>query len=770
MHADHLGLCADRKTFCSLRPLRFGGERGFSRYRMVYVESTVKDASLEEAAGRNAWLDSLAEGRSADEVALIRRAVDLAERAHREQTRASGEPYLAHAIAVADILAGLRMDHETLAAAILHDVVEDTSITLEDIEQACSPAVAHLVDGLTKMKVIGEYQAAEQGNKKEQVKAESLRKLLLAMAEDVRVVLIKLADRLHNMRTLQHLPPHKQQRIARETLDIYAPLANRLGIWHVKWELEDLAFRYLEPQAYKEIAKSLDERRVDRQRYIDKVLSTLREELERAGITADVKGRPKHIYSIWKKMQRKGLSFHELYDVRAMRILVDTIPDCYHALGVVHTLWPHIAKEFDDYIATPKENRYRSIHTAVMGPDGKTIEVQIRTHEMDSESELGVAAHWRYKEGGKSNRDFEQKVAWLRQLLEWKDEESSAGDFIDRFKSEVFQDRVYVLTPQGEVVDMPQGATPLDFAYYIHTEVGNRARGARVDGRMVPITYELKSGEQVEILTARQGEPSRDWLNPHLGYLKTSRARAKVRHWFTQQALERNLTEGRAVLEKELRRFSVSDLPLEQLAAQFGFDQLDPFLLAIGRGDINTSQIVRALQKQVVPPPAEDESLHISAPTPGKGSEGGIHIHGVGNLLTTMARCCKPAPGDAVVGYITQGRGVTIHRRDCRNILNMAADKRVRLIEVDWSSKQRQTYPVDIEILAFDRQGLLRDITSILSNEKINVLSVNTQTDKQNYSVRMQLTLEIANIDELSRVLGRIGQLPNVTEARRRIH
>jgi len=737
---------------------------------MVYVESKFGNGSLHEEGARDAWLQGLAADRKPEEIALIGNAVELAERAHREQTRASGEPYLAHAIAVADILAGLRMDHETLAAAILHDVVEDTSITLEDIAQACSPAVAHLVDGLTKMKVIGEYQAVEQGNKKEQIKAESLRKLLLAMAEDVRVVLIKLADRVHNMRTLQHLPAYKQQRIARETLDIYAPLANRLGIWHVKWELEDLAFRYLEPQAYKEIAKSLDERRIDRQRYIDQVLATLREELERAGVRADIKGRPKHIYSIWKKMQRKGLSFHELYDVRAVRILVDTIPDCYHALGVVHTLWPHIAKEFDDYIATPKENRYRSIHTAVMGPEGKTIEVQIRTFDMDKESELGVAAHWRYKEGGKSNRDFEQKVAWLRQLLEWKDEENSAGDFIDRFKSEVFQDRVYVLTPHGEVVDMPQGATPLDFAYYIHTEVGNRARGARVDGRMVPITYELKSGEQVEILTARHGEPSRDWLNPHLGYLKTSRARAKVRHWFTQQAMERNLAEGRAVLEKELRRFSVSDLPLEQLAVQFGFDQLDPFLLAIGRGDINTSQIVRALQKQVVPPPAEDESLHISAPASGKGGEGGIHIHGVGNLLTTMARCCKPAPGDAVVGYITQGRGVTIHRRDCRNILNMAPDKRVRLIEVDWSSKQRQTYPVDIEVLAFDRQGLLRDITSILSNDKINVLSVNTQTNKQDYSVRMQLTLEIANIDELSRVLGRIGQLPNVTEARRRIH
>lgn len=741
---------------------------------MVYVESTFSDGALHEEAGRDAWLQDLAADRKPEEIALIRRAVELAARAHREQTRASGEPYLAHAIAVADILAGLRMDHETLAAAILHDVVEDTAITLEDIAQACSPAVAHLVDGLTKMKVIGEYQAAEQNNKKEQVKAESLRKLLLAMAEDVRVVLIKLADRLHNMRTLQHLPPHKQQRIARETLDIYAPLANRLGIWQVKWELEDLAFRYLEPRAYKEIAKSLDERRIDRQRYIDKVLAILREELVRAGIKAEVKGRPKHIYSIWKKMQRKGLSFHELYDVRAVRILVDTVPDCYHALGVVHMLWPHIPKEFDDYIATPKENRYRSIHTAVVGPEGKTVEVQIRTYEMDKESELGVAAHWRYKEGGKSNRDFEQKVAWLRQLLEWKDEENSAGDFIDRFKSEVFQDRVYVLTPQGEVVDMPQGATPLDFAYYIHTEVGNRARGARVDGRMVPITYELKSGEQVEILTARHGEPSRDWLNPHLGYLKTSRARAKVRHWFTQQALERNLAEGRAVLEKELRRFSISDLPLEQLAAQFGFDQLDPFLLAIGRGDINTSQIVRALQKRVVPPPetVDEAALPITAPTAsGKGGgEGGIHIRGVGNLLTTMARCCKPAPGDAVVGYITQGRGVTIHRSDCRNILNITPEKRVRLIEVEWSSKQRQTYPVDIEILAFDRQGLLRDITAILSNDKINVLSVNTQTDKKNYSVRMQLTLEIANIDELSRVLGRIGQLPNVTEARRRIY
>lgn len=734
---------------------------------MVYVESRFSDSALQEEANREAWLQGLAQGRKPEEIEPVRRALLLAEQAHRGHARPDGEPYLAHATAVADILVGLRMDHETLAAAILHDVLEDTTITLGDIEEACGASVAHLVDGLSKMNLIGEYQSTESATRKDQIKAESLRKLLLAMAEDVRVVLIKLADRVHNMRAVKYLPVEQQRRIAHETLDIYAPLANRLGIWQIKWELEDLSFRFLEPAAYHEIAAALDERRVDRQRYIDEVLVTLHTELEAVGIRADVKGRAKHIYSIWKKMQRKGLSFHELYDVRAVRILVDTIPDCYHALGVVHMLWTHIPREFDDYIATPKENRYQSIHTAVMGPQGKVVEVQIRTHEMDKESELGVAAHWRYKEGGKGNANFEQKVAWLRQLLEWKDEENSAGDFIDRFKSEVFQDRVYVLTPQGEVVDMPQGATPLDFAYHIHTEVGNRTRGARVNGRMVPITYELKSGEQVEIITTRLGEPSRDWLNPHLGYLKTSRARAKVRAWFAQQAQERNLVEGRATLEKELRRFNIVDLPLEQLATQFGYRQLDPFLLAIGRGEINTSQIVRALQKQVVPEPPEEEILTTTSAVGKTQDAGGIHIGGVGNLLTTMAGCCKPAPGDAVIGYITQGKGISIHRRDCRNILNLPADRKARLIEVEWSGKQRQTYPVDIEVLAFDRQGLLRDVSAILSNEKVNVLAVNTATDKRDFSVRMRLTLEISGIDELSRVLGRIEQLANISEARR---
>ena len=738
---------------------------------MVYVESQMPAAPLTEERGKEAWITSLIGSRSEAETGLIRRAVALAARAHQEQKRASGEPYLVHAIAVADILGRLNMDHESIAAALLHDVVEDTEVTLADVEAECGASVAHLVDGVTKMRVIGEYKKGQERGKHEQFRAESLRKLLLAMAEDVRVVLIKLADRLHNMRTLNHLPESKQRRIARETLDIYAPLANRLGIWQIKWELEDLSFRYLEPQTYKEIARFLDERRVDRQRYIDTVIGILERELSAVGIKPDIKGRPKHIYSIWKKMTRKGLGFHELFDVRAVRILVDSIAECYHALGIVHTLWRHIPKEFDDYIATPKENLYQSIHTAVVGPQGKTLEVQIRTHEMDRHAELGVAAHWRYKEGTKGDRQFEQKVAWLRQLLDWKEEESNAGDFIDRFKSEVFQDRVYVLTPQGEVVDLPQGATPVDFAYHIHTEVGNRCRGAKVDGRMVPLTYELKSGEQVEILTTRHGGPSRDWMNPQLGYLKTSRAHSKARHWFKQQDQQQNLTDGRVALDRELRRLGVGSLALDKLASHFGLGQVDDFLIAIGRGDINASQIAGAVHRILRPPePVEEKPAALTRPQrprTGGGAED-IRICGVGNLLTNLARCCKPAPGDHIVGFITQGRGVTIHRGDCRNILKLDSDKQARLIEVEWGRSAASTYPVDVEIEAIDRQGLLRDVTSVLANEKINVLTVNTQTDPRDHSARMQLTVEVADTDQLSRILGRIAQLPNVYDVHRR--
>ena len=736
---------------------------------MVYVESQIPKAAKVDDEIKLRWLNSLSENWSEEEMSVIHRAIDMAESAHADQQRASGEPYLTHAIAVADILARLRMDHHTLAAAILHDVVEDTEVTLEQVSEACGAEVAHLVDGVTKMAIISDYHEIEQG--KEQIKAESLRKLLLAMAEDVRVVLIKLADRLHNMRTLGHLPAHKQHRIARETMDIYAPLANRLGIWQAKWELEDLSFRYLEPDNYKQIARFLDERRVDRQRYIDEVIEILNTEIHKAGIKAEVKGRAKHIYSIWKKMKRKGLGFHELFDVRAVRILVDSVADCYHVLGIVHTLWRHIPNEFDDYIATPKENFYRSIHTAVVGPAGKNLEVQIRTHEMDHHSELGVAAHWRYKEGGKSDRDFEQKIAWLRQLLEWKEEEANAGDFIDRFKSEVFQDRVYVLTPNGEVRDLPQGATPLDFAYHIHTELGHRCRGAKVDGRIVPLTYELKSGEQVDILTTRHSMPSRDWLNTQLGYLKTSRARSKVRHWFKEQDYDHNVGDGRHALERELRRLGIDDLSHEAIAHQLHFEKVEELLAAIGRGDVSTAQIAGAVQsiQGLRQPPILEPGRRPPKKDKAHTDGGDVHISGVGNLLTTMARCCRPAPGDAIVGFITQGRGVTIHRRDCSNILNLPVEKCDRLIEVEWSSKgERNYYPVDLEIEAIDRQGLLRDVTTVLANEKVNVLAVNTGTDKRDYSAHMNLTVEIEDTDQLSRVLNLIGQLPNVIETRRR--
>ncbi len=736
---------------------------------MVYVESQLPSSSHDREDAKSIWLASIAEGRKPEELALIRTALDIADQAHVEQTRASGEPYLTHAMAVADIVSGMRLDHEGIAAAILHDVVEDTDVTLEQITERCGPSVAHLVDGVTKMSSIGDYSFTGEGGK-EQIKAESLRKLLLAMAEDVRVVLIKLADRLHNMRTLKFLSEDKQRRIARETMDIYAPLANRLGIWQIKWELEDLSFRYLDPATYKQVAKFLDERRVDRQEYINRVIAILEKELQKAGVKADIKGRPKHIYSIWKKMKNKGLSFHDLYDVRAVRVLVESVADCYHVLGTVHSLWPHIPKEFDDYIATPKENNYQSIHTAVIGPRGKTLEVQIRTYDMDRHAELGVAAHWRYKEGGKQSKGFEQKIAWLRQLLDWKEEEANAGDFIDRFKSEVFQDRVYVLTPSGEVFDLPQGATPLDFAYYVHTEVGNRCRGAKVNGRIVQLTYELKSGEQVEVLTTKQGGPSRDWLNPHLGYLKTSRARSKARAWFKQQDQQQNLADGKHLLERELHRLGVPKLGYEKLAEHFHFQSVDEMLTAIGRGDINTSQIAGAVHKLTAPEVKPEPEIRPVRKRKGRATEGAIQIRGVGNLLTNMARCCKPAPGDPIIGFITQGRGVTIHRRDCKNVLNLPDAKRPRLIEVEWGGREEaSTYPVDVEIEAIDRQGLLIDIYSILANEKINILATNTLSDKSNHSARIYLTLEIADTDQLSRVLSRINQLPNIVEVRRKL-
>lgn len=716
------------------------------------------------------WLDELVGHYSEEGLVLIRQACELAQCAHEGQKRISGEPYFQHSIAVANILVSIRMDQETIAAAILHDVVEDTDITLDDIKNQFGESVANLVDGVTKMQIIQAFKGMDvmsKKEKKEHSQAESLRKMLLAMVEDVRVVLIKLADRTHNMRTLDALPTYKQQRIAKETLEIYAPLANRLGIWHIKWELEDLSFRFLEPDLYKRIARMLDERRVDREKYIHDFIESLIKEVSALGVNADIKGRPKHIYSIYRKMERKNIDYHQVYDTRGVRVLVDTIPECYTVLGVVHSSWKHIPGEFDDYIATPKENNYQSIHTAVFGPDGKVVEVQIRTHQMHHDNELGVAAHWRYKEGGGHDSDFERKIAWLRSVLEWKDDVSDAGDFVDQFKSDAFKDRIYVFTPKGNVVDLAAGATPLDFAYHVHTEVGHRCRGAKVNGHIVPLTYKLKTGEQVDILTVKRGEPSRDWLNTDLGYLVTSRARSKVLHWFKLQHFDINVASGRSLLEKELHRLGLGELAFDKLAKDFNFDKVDDFFAAIGRNDIKTTQVVRSIQRRSnIEKPEKDE---ISTRAPSRQQGGDIVINGVGDLLTQIANCCKPVPGDDIAGYITRGRGISIHRKDCANILRYSDLAPERLIEVEWGQEvERQVYPVDIYIKAFDRQGLLRDVAAVLSNEKTNIVAVNTVSQKKEHTALMTLTLEVDDLDRLSKILAKINRLANVIEVERK--
>ncbi len=704
---------------------------------------------------------------TADDLQLLRRAYAFAAKAHQGQKRKSGEPYIQHPVAVAAILAELGMDAETLAAALLHDVVEDTGVTLEDVRREFGHNVAALVDGVTKLRMVTALPRTDALRDRE--KAESLRKMFLAMINDVRVVIIKLADRLHNMRTLEALPPEKQKTIAQETLEIFAPLANRLGIWQIKWQLEDLAFRYLHPDKYREIAHKLQQKRAQREKYIRQVCSILREKLAEEGIEAEVYGRPKHIYSIWRKMQRKGVDVDQIYDVLAVRILVRTVPECYQALGIVHNLWTPIPGEFDDYIARPKENMYRSLHTAVVGPKGIPLEVQIRTHAMHRDAEYGIAAHWRYKEAGvKTDPTFENRIAWIRQLIEWRQEVTDAKEFVDSLKTDVFPDRVYVFTPKGDVIDLPAGATPIDFAYYIHTDVGHRCRGARVNGRMVPLNYQLRTGDQVEIITAKHGGPSRDWLNPHLGYVKTARARSKIRQWFRKQARDQAIQDGRALLERELKRLGLENESFEHIARLMRYDSVDALLAAIGYGDISTQQVADRLlqeeekerQQQALERALTETTRHTSVPTVEDVIAGGTT-----GLLITPARCCHPVPGEDVVGYITRGRGITLHRKDCPNVLK-GLDKD-RLIDVSWPAKRGNTYPVRIHILALDRPGLLRDISTIVSNEGINIADAYTHTDPAKQTAEIQITLEIAHAGQISRILNQLEQLPNVLEARR---
>ena len=662
---------------------------------------------------------------------------------------------------MAQTLTDLRLDSATIAAGLLHDVVEDSIISVEDLRQDFGDEVASLVDGVTKLGQIDKMSQMTRRDLRDE-EAESLRKMFLAMVDDVRVVLIKLADRVHNMRTLGALSEERQRRIAEETLEIFAPLANRLGIWQIKWELEDLGFRYLDPEKYQEIAARLDERTPARERRIAHITRILKKRLKEEGIEAEITGRPKHIYSIYTKMNRKGLPFEQIHDVRGVRIIVSTVRDCYAVLGIVHSLWRPIPGEFDDFIATPKDNMYQSLHTAVVGPDGKTLEVQIRTQEMHRIAELGIAAHWRYKEHAKRDAAFEAKIAWLRSLMDWRQDVTDASEFIDSLKTDVFQDRVYAFTPRGDIVDLPAGSTPIDFAYQIHTDIGHRCRGAKVNGRLVSLDYQLKTGDQVEIVAAKRGGPSRDWINPHLGYIKTSRARQKIRQWFRRQGRVETVAQGRQLLEKELKRLGLDQKNYEEIAALFKFDKGADLLAAIGYGDINAQQIAAKLLQ--VEREEEEPELPEMAPPPPVVS--GVTVRGVGDLLTRLAGCCHPLPGDPVVGYVTRGRGITIHRQDCRSILYL--EDRERLIEVDWGQDLKQVFPVMIQVLAYDRTGLMRDITEIMAGERINISSANVATHPKDHTAVITATLEISSIVQLSRVLAKIERLPNVFEARRK--
>ncbi|MBI3222394.1 MAG: bifunctional (p)ppGpp synthetase/guanosine-3',5'-bis(diphosphate) 3'-pyrophosphohydrolase [Nitrosomonadales bacterium] len=660
---------------------------------MVSVTHKFAALSSQDHANIQSWLDALAGTFSAAEIDVIRRACELAAPLYAGQVELTGTPLLQHALGASAILAGMNMDHETLAATILHAVPNYLEDWHEKLTAAFGANVTVLVEGIARMEQIQQFSEmrspSEKDKKADGQQTESLRKMLLAMVQDIRVVLIKLAERTQTLRCLSGADARQQQRVAQQTRSLFAPLANRLGVWQIKWELEDLSVRYLEPELYKKVAKLLDERRIDREQYIAAVVAQLQQALQQAGIHASVTGRPKHIYSIINKMKRKQVDFSELYDVRAVRILIDDGPndlgDCYAALSLVHELWPPIGGEFDDYIAHPKSNNYRSLHTAVIGPRALALEVQIRTREMHQHSELGVAAHWRYKEGKQSDSKFDEKIVWLRQILEWKEDLAARGDLLEQFKNELFHDQVYVLTPQGKVIDLPRGATPVDFAYLLHTDLGHRTRGAKVNGSIVPLNYKLQNGQRVEILTAKQGAPSRDWLNPSLGYLQSSRSRAKVRAWFKSQNYDDSIAQGRVQLDRELHRLGIATINQEKLAQRLHFNKLEDFLAALGRNELTPHRIATAIQAEL-----PNKQLDIAKPvvhkTSGHRATGAdITVGGVGNLMTKMAKCCSPAKPDVIVGYVTRDRGITIHRQDCAFMQRLKDGRQERVLSAKWA-------------------------------------------------------------------------------------
>jgi GTP pyrophosphokinase len=665
--------------------------------------------------------------------------------------------------AIAAIIRPFGLPSDIVAAVHVYPAFRDGFFDSKLIENRELQDLPRLLLGLKQLDEFSLPRHWQPGEALAVQQSEALRKMLLAVVSDVRLVLVRIADQLNRLREAKAASAAVREAIALETREIYAPLANRLGVWQLKWELEDLAFRYLEPDTYAEIARALKEKRGDRVDFIEEFQETLQRELQAEGIDAEITGRPKHIYSIWRKMRRKDRGIEALYDIRAVRVLVDTVGDCYAALGIVHNLWSYIPGEFDDYIANPKENDYRSLHTAVIGPEGKTVEIQIRTHEMHRHAELGVAAHWRYKEGGGAPAAFDQKISFLRQLLEPTDD---GADLLDQIRDDFFEDRVYAISPKGDVVELCANATPLDFAYQVHTQVGHRCRGAKVNGRIVPLTYKVQNGDHIEIITGSQPQPSRDWLSPKLGYLAGARARAKVRNWFRQQDRDQHMRQGRDVLDRELARLNVKDVPTEAIARQLKFADTDALCVALGAGDITSASIPTALQH--IRGTELSERARPRRNRRKQETSDAAAVTGVGDLLCNFARCCRPVPPEPIVGYITQGRGVSIHRQDCGNFLGLNRRHPERVLEIGWGRSDSAAYPVDLSIFAFDRSGLIRDITAVLADDNANVIDLKSHTDKSSQQVMMDLSVEVADLPTLSTIIARVEQIPNVVSVRRK--
>jgi len=714
------------------------------------------------------WLHAVGSKGYFQELDIIRNACTLSQLAGQDHATETGESCLQQGLAMADVLADLEVDQETLAAAIIFESVHYAELSLEDVEEQLGAPVAKLVKGIENMSAISNLQALNKyPQNKHQI--DNVRKMLLAMVDDVRVVLIKLAERLCVLRSSAPMPPAMRKQIATEAIEIYAPLANRLGIGAIKWEMEDLAFRFLHVEEYKAIAQGLKAKRLDRDRYVNLIVDELNNTIKSLGVAHfAVYGRSKHIHSIYRKMKRKNVSLEEIYDATAVRILVETKEQCYEVLGLVHSLWLQVRAEFDDYIINAKPNGYQSLHTAVKGPEDRVFEVQIRTFQMHEQAEMGVAAHWKYKEGGSRRKEaHERKIEWLREVLAWHREMATNKGVSEAIETEFLEDRVYVFTPDGDVLDLPYGVTPLDFAYHVHSEVGHRCRGAKVNGHIVPLTYALRTGDKVEVLTGKELKPSRDWINPHLNYLKTSRAKAKVLHWFKMQDYDKNKEEGHNILDKELKALGIKSEGLAEVALSFNFKRLDDLLAALGRGDLKLGQIL----SRISPAAAVEEFVphFVKSQVKSEISGSDLRIEGVGNLLTHMARCCQPLPGEAVIGYITLGRGVSVHRQDCSNIIHAGERQRQRFLQVTWGEATQERYLVDVLIKAYDRPGLLRDITSLLSNEKAHVHALQTQLNRLDNTSKITLTVEIDGLNSLSRLLSKLEQVPNVFETRRQI-